>query len=51
MMALLSNKTPCICRGFVLYSHTRGVENLFQSGIAPLLRYFYVHSFLGVLLR
>nr|DAQ84975.1 MAG TPA: hypothetical protein [Caudoviricetes sp.] len=24
-------KTPCIRRGFVLYSHSRGVENLFKA--------------------
>nr|DAR45333.1 MAG TPA: Putative integron gene cassette protein [Caudoviricetes sp.] len=24
-----------MCRGFVLYSHSRGVENLFLHGIHP----------------
>nr|DAY41449.1 MAG TPA: hypothetical protein [Caudoviricetes sp.] len=29
-MGLLSNRTPCIFRGFVLYSQSRGVENLLK---------------------
>ena len=33
-----------------LHSASRGVETS-QGGIAPLLRYFYVHSFLDVLFR
>ena len=39
---------PLHLQGVLFYIHIHEASKTSQSGIAPLLRYFYVHSFLVV---